>query len=240
MLFDAVPARALAVFAHPDDPEVACAGTLAAWVDGGCEARVVIANAGDKGSVDPDTDPTALVRQRAAEVVAAADVLGLAGCEVLGIPDGETINGTELQRRLVAAIRSVRPEVVIAPDPTSVFFGDAYVNHRDHRELGWAALDACAPMAALPLYFPDAGPAHQVATVLLAGTLEPDCWVDISATLDRKGAALACHGSQLGGGDAAVVHEVVRARAEEAAEAAAASGVAGLVVAEGFRRLRLS
>ena len=28
---DDVPARALAVFAHPDDPEVSCGGTLARW-----------------------------------------------------------------------------------------------------------------------------------------------------------------------------------------------------------------
>jgi LmbE family N-acetylglucosaminyl deacetylase len=236
--FGAVPARALAVFAHPDDPEVACAGTLATWVDGGCEARVVIANAGDKGALDPSVDAAALIERRAGEVAAAAAVLGLAGCEVLGIPDGETRNDAALQARLVAAIRSWRPEVVIAPDPTAVFFGDTYVNHRDHRELGWAALDACAPMAAFPLYFPEAGAPHRVATVLLAGTLEPDCWVDVAAAVDRKAAALACHRSQLGD-DVALVAEVVRARAEEAAAAAASAGTAGLRLAEGFRRLRL-
>jgi LmbE family N-acetylglucosaminyl deacetylase len=234
-----VPARALAVFAHPDDPEVACAGTLARWVDAGCEARVVIANSGDKGSSDAGADAAALVRRRAEEVAAAASVLGLAGCEILGIPDGETTNDTALQARLVGVIRTWRPEVVIAPDPTAVFFGDSYVNHRDHRELGWAALDACAPMAAFPLYFPDAGPPHQVSTVLLAGTLDPDCWVEIGAVVDRKAAALACHESQLGD-EAPLAAEVVRARAEEAAEAAAAAGTAGLRLAEGFRRLRLA
>ena len=230
MRFDEVPRRALAIFAHPDDPEVACAGTLAAWVDAGCEARVVIANSGDKGRGD--------VSVRASEMAAASAVLGLAGCEVLGIPDGLTQNGAELQGRLVAAIRSSRPDVVIAPDPTAVFFGDSYVNHHDHRELGWAALDACAPMAAYPRYFPEAGEAHVVATVLLAGTLAPDCWVDVAGTLDRKAQALACHVSQLGD-DVALVGEVVQARAEEAAEAAAAAGTPGLRLAEGFRRLRL-
>jgi LmbE family N-acetylglucosaminyl deacetylase len=233
-----VPARALAVFAHPDDPEVACAGTLASWVDGGCAARVVIANAGDKGAMSADVEPDALARQRADEVSAAASVLGLAGCDILGIPDGATVNDASLQARLVELIRSWQPEVVIAPDPTAVFFGDTYVNHRDHRELGWAALDACAPMAAFPLYFPEAGPPHQVSTVLLAGTLDPDCWVDIEAALDRKAAALSCHRSQLGE-DVSLVAEVVRARAEEAAEGATAAGVVGLRLAEGFRRLRL-
>lgn len=235
MRFDEVPARALAVFAHPDDPEVACAGTLAAWVAAGGECRVVIANQGDKGSIDASIDPRALAERRAAEVAAAASVLGLAGYDILGIPDGETTNDADLQQRLVAVIRSWRPEVVIAPDPTAVFFGESYVNHHDHRELGWAALDACAPMAAFPHYFPTSGPAHAVGTVLLAGTLEPDCWVDVAGSIEQKAAALACHVSQLGD-DVGLVGEVVRARAEEAA---AAAGTPGLRLAEGFRRLRL-
>jgi LmbE family N-acetylglucosaminyl deacetylase len=165
-------------------------------------------------------------------------VIGLAGWQTFGIPDGETLNTSALRERLVAVIRATRPDVVVAPDPTAVFFGDTYVNHHDHRELGWAALDACVPMAASPMYFPAAGPAHPVTTMLLAGTLSPDCWVDVAATLDRKAAALACHVSQLG--DAVdVVAEVVRGRAEEAAAAAAAAGTSGLRLAEGFRRLRL-
>jgi LmbE family N-acetylglucosaminyl deacetylase len=231
----AVPDRALAVFAHPDDPEVACAGTLAAWADAGAEVRVLIVNAGDKGH----GDPVGLVEQRQAEVDAAAEVLGLAGTASFGIPDGTVENDEGLRGRLVEEIRRCRPDVVIAPDPTAVFFGDTYVNHHDHRAVGWAVLDACAPMAGSPLYYPGAGEPWAVATVLLAGTLEPDCWVDIAATVERKAAALACHTSQLAD-HAHVVGEVVAARAAEAAGAAASSGTPGLSLAEGFRRLRLA
>lgn len=238
MRYSDVPARALAVFAHPDDPEVACAGTLASWADAGCEARVVVANTGDKGRLPDGCDPASLAELRAAEVAAAAAVLGLAGCEILGIPDGTTANDVELRGRLVAAVRAWRPDVVIAPDPTAVFFGDSYVNHHDHRELGWAVLDACAPMAAHPLYFPDAGAAHVVPVVLLAGTLAPDCWVDVAATVERKAEALRCHASQLGD-ESELVDEVVLARAGEAAAEAAAAGTSGMTHAEGFRRLRL-
>jgi LmbE family N-acetylglucosaminyl deacetylase len=233
-----VPERALAIFAHPDDPEVACAGTLAVWSSAGCETRVLIVNAGEKGSDDPAASPTELATRRAGEVAAAAEVLGLAGFEVLGVPDGEATNDLALRAQLVAAIRAARPDVVICPDPTALFFGDSYVNHHDHREVGLAALDACAPMCAAPLYFPDAGPAHRVPTVLLAGTLEPDAWVEVSTTIDAKARALACHETRVGG-DAALVNEVVLARAEEAASAAAAAGTTGLRLAEGFRRLRL-
>ena len=50
-------------------------------------------------------------------------------------------------------MRELRPEVVLCPDPTAVFFGDGYFNHRDHRVTGWATLDAIAPAAGLPHYF---------------------------------------------------------------------------------------
>ena len=239
MRLTAVPARALAVFSHPDDPEVACAGTLAAWASAGCEARVLIVNAGDKGSADASISTTALARRRGEEVIAAAAALGLSGSEVLGVPDGEAQNTPELRGRLVEVLRRHRPEVVICPDPTSVFFGESYVNHHDHREVGWAALDSCAPMAANPHYYPDAGPPHSVSFVLLAGTLAPDCWVDIESSLAHKAAALACHDTQLGDDAGEFVLEFVTARAEESAAEATAAGTSGLRAAEGFRRLVL-
>jgi len=118
----------------------------------------------------------------------------------------------------------------VAPDPTAVFFGDSYVNHRDHRELGWAVLDSLVP-AASPLYSPDEGDAHQVELLLLAGTLEPDAWVDIGAVLQVKVAAVACHESRLGS-DPALVAAILEQRAAEAGRAG------GVELAESFRRLR--
>jgi LmbE family N-acetylglucosaminyl deacetylase len=237
VILDEVPGRALAVFAHPDDPEVACAGALSAWIRQGCEAHLVIANLGDKGASDPSTDPAALARTRRREAEQAAAVLGAASVEFFEVPDGELENTTALRASLIAAIRTVRPDVVIAPDPTAVFFGDGYVNHHDHRALGWAVLDTCGSMAGGALYLPEAGPPHQVATLLLAGSLEPDTWVDIAGTLDVKLDALRCHASQVGeGGREAndVIADVVEARAAEAGR------LAGVRYAEGFRRLSFS
>lgn len=232
VLADDTPSRVLVVYAHPDDPEVACAGTVARWVHEGAEVHVVVCTMGEKGSSDPATDPGELAGRRAGESAAAAAVLGVAGVENLGYPDGEVVNDVGLRERLVGAIRRWRPDVVVAADPTAVYFGETYVNHRDHREVGWAVLDACAPAAASPLYFPAAGPPHRVATVYLSGTLEPDAWVDVSDHLDAKIEALRCHRSQVGEGDA-VLGDVVRQRAGEAGRQA------GVRYAEGFRRLRL-
>ena len=52
-LMTEIPERALAIYAHPDDPDVSCGGTLAAWAKAGCEVRVVLCTDGGKGSPDP-------------------------------------------------------------------------------------------------------------------------------------------------------------------------------------------
>ena len=235
-----VPARALAVYAHPDDAEISCGGTLACWARAGSEVHLLLLTRGDKGSSDPADDPERLSERRAAEVVAAAAALGLAGHAQLGAGDGELDNTAELRERIVGAVRRVRPDVVVCPDPTAVFFGDTYVNHRDHRVAGWATLDAVSPAAGSPHYFPRAGPAHAVGQVLLSGTLEPNAWVDIAATMDVKVEALLCHESQLKaaafgheGGTAEWLDGLLRQRAEEGGR------LAGVRYAEGFRRLVL-
>ncbi|MGH9121090.1 MAG: PIG-L deacetylase family protein, partial [Acidimicrobiales bacterium] len=122
---------------------------------------------------------------------------------------------------------------ILGADPTAVFFGQSYVNHLDHRVVGWATLDAASPGADNPRYFPDAGPAHRVDALFLSGTLEPDGWVDISSSIDLKAAALACHATQLGE-PGEWLRTVVRQRAEDAGR------LAGVPYAEGFRVVRLA
>ena len=111
-------------------------------------------------------------------------------------------------------------------------FGVVASTHWIATAVGMATLDAVAPAAALPHYFPDAGPAHHVSTVLMSGTLEPDVWVDISATVDLKGEAVGCHRSQFPDG-VEWASTAVRLGAQDAGRQA------GVAFAEGFRRLRL-
>ncbi len=230
-LVSLVPAVALAVYAHPDDAEVACGGTLALWASQGSEVHVVVITSGDKGAADGNAE--GLVQRRAEEMAEASRVLGLAGRITLGYPDGEVGDTLSLREELVRLVRTIKPHVVVCPDPTAAFFGQEYVNHRDHRAAGWCAVDAVAPAAALPLYFPAAGPPHQVEMLFLSGTLFPDIAVDVSETLERKVAALQCHRSQVGASPE-WVESMVRRRAEEA------GGTAGVRFAETFRRQHLA
>jgi len=231
-LLETTPDTVLAIYAHPDDPDVSCGGSLARWARDGAEVHVVLCTNGDKGTSDPTVEPDELARRRAGECDEAAQRLGLASRQVLGYRDGELTDDEVLRGELVGLIRKMRPVLVLCPDPTAVFFGEDYFNHRDHRVVGFAVLDALAPASALPLYFPEAGPVHQVETALLSGTLEPTVWVDVTATIEDKAAAVSCHRSQFVG-DAEWVARAVRTRAAEDGRRA------GVAFAEGFRRLRL-
>jgi LmbE family N-acetylglucosaminyl deacetylase len=231
-MIDETPGVALAVYAHPDDADVGCGGTLARWAKGGTAVHLIVCTDGGKGTNDPGMQPKKLAAERAAELEASSALIGLTSVDNLGFRDGELIDSDEFRRTLVARVRELRPEVVCGHDPTAIFFGQDYFNHRDHRILGMALLDAVAPAAALPHYFPDAGPPHQVSTVLLSGTLEPDEWVDVSDAIEAKAAAVECHRSQFAGQNG-WAGEAVRQRAAEEGRRA------GVAYAEGFRRLTL-
>ncbi|HMD45147.1 MAG TPA: PIG-L deacetylase family protein [Acidimicrobiales bacterium] len=230
-LVDTVPGVALAFYAHPDDADVACGGTLAAWAEAGCQVHLVICTDGGRGTTDARIDPAELVRRRAGELAASAVLTGLVSHHVLGLPDGELTDGPELRAEMVGWVRRLRPDVVCGHDPTAVFFGRSYFNHRDHRMAGWAMLDAVSPAAALPHYFSDRGPPHQVRAAYLSATLEPDVWVDITATIETKVAAVLCHASQFAPGEQ-WAGEAVRQRAREEGRRV------GVPFAEGFRLLQ--
>ena len=232
-----IPKSALAVYGHPDDPEISAGGTLARWAKAGAEVWEIICTRGEKGSQDPAQDPGVLAATRVEETARAAGVLGLAGHYHLDYGDGELVDGPELRGQLVEFVRRLRPEVVVCPDPTAVFFGDRYYNHSDHRVTGFAMLDAIAPAAGNPHYFPEqlstGLSVHKVSAVYLSGTLEPNCWVDISDTIETKIDALFCHESQLTE-TGEWFREFLRERAEDG------GSKIGVRYAEGFRRLTFS
>jgi LmbE family N-acetylglucosaminyl deacetylase len=236
LLDTATPQRALAIYGHPDDPEISAGGTLARWADAGTEVHIAVTTRGDKGTSDPDADLDALTRLRVGETAAAARLLGVAHTHHLDHPDGELVDDRRLRLELVQLVRAVQPDVVLCPDPTAVFFGDGYINHRDHRVTGWATLDAIAPAAGNPHYFPELRAqgldVHHVRAVYLSGTLEPNVWVDIGGTLERKIEALFCHASQLVE-TGEWFREFLRESAIDAGRAA------GVTYAEAFRRIVL-
>lgn len=226
---DASPRRALVVMAHPDDIEFTCGGTAANLADDGWDVTFCLVTSGDKGTKDETIPAWDLAALREAEQEAAAQTLGARRCIFLRWPDGFVEDCAELREALVRVIREVRPELLITWDGYRGF------NHRDHRTVGIVALDAVFPLARSLHYFPHHGDRdlryHRVNTVLLAGTREPDYFVDVGRQLDRKIDALRCHASQV---QAATREELVK-RFQGRMQQAAQEG--RIPWAEGFRRL---
>ena len=51
------PGIVLAVYAHPDDADVGCGGTLARWAKAGSAVHLVVCTDGGKGTTDPAVEP---------------------------------------------------------------------------------------------------------------------------------------------------------------------------------------
>ncbi len=227
----------LAVFAHPDDAEIAAGGTLAKWADAGRDVHLLVLTNGDRGSSDPLRDRGELADTRRTETEAGAHVLGLASAQVLGVPDGELENTPVVREAVVRRIREVRAETVLSVDPTAWFFENRYYNHTDHRRAGEIALDAAFPGAGNPHFFPEhlgeGLEVRELHDLWLGWTNEPNHIEDVTEWFDRKVAALAAHASQLAEG--------IRFFEEFLTEEAVSAGKKiGVERAEEFRVLDLS
>ena len=195
------PARFMLITAHPDDSEFGPAGTAAAWIDAGSVGRLVVCTSGDQGGEDPHADPLELAALREAEQRAAAKVVGYDDVVFLHQPDGALANDLALREHLVREIRTFRPDAVLTHDPEVIFHEGEGINHTDHRTAGLAAVDAVYPAARNPMAFPwlarDGLAKHEVRRLYLFWSNQPNTYIDISSTLDRKVAALRAHASQM-------------------------------------------
>ena len=230
-----VPARALAIGAHPDDIEFGCGATLAKWAAAGCAVTMLVLTDGSKGTWDAGADTGGLVETRRLEQKAAAAALGARDVQFLDRVDGELASGRAEQAEVCAVIRAVRPDVVLGHDPWK-----RYRIHPDHRHAGWITLDAIVA-ARDPHFFPEQPDApHRPACALLFEADDVDHHEDVDGWLDAKVASLLSHRSQWrstmnigddGDGRDTFVSEV---QADAVRDAAGS----GLRVAEAFKLLR--
>ncbi|WP_066369198.1 PIG-L deacetylase family protein [Herbidospora mongoliensis] len=202
-MLDAAEIRTvLVVTAHPDDIDFGGAGAVAAFTDRGVEVVYLLATSGDAGGFDRETDGAGMAEIRRAEQSAAAKSVGVSDVRHLGYPDGAVEATLALRKDITRVIRQVRPELVITSTPERNY-ARLGPSHPDHRAVGSAALDAVYPDARNPYAFPDllteeGLEAWTVKEVWMIGTPTPNHWVDITATVDRKIAALRAHESQTG------------------------------------------
>jgi len=198
----------LLIFAHPDDESFLTGGTACKCAGDG--ARVVLATAtlGESGKpgTPPLCAPAELGATREQELRRAVEILGIAGMHLLGYHDRDLAAAPPdgIRRQLVELLRAERPQVVVSFDPNG---GNL---HPDHIAISRFTSDALGA-AADPRWYPETGPPHEVARLAwvpgrrpwqlirepdLAACPGVDFAIDVSASRDRKLAALRAHATQ--------------------------------------------
>jgi LmbE family N-acetylglucosaminyl deacetylase len=225
--------RGMVIFAHPDDAEYGCSGTVGKLARDGKHMVYVVVTDGSKGSADPDMSPERLIATRQGEQRDAARALGVAEVEFLGFPDGMLEPTIEVRKAITASIRKHKPDVVICQSPTRDLSMGVFVAHPDHLAAGEATFAAVYPCARDRMTFPEllaeGLEPHKVPELWVSGTASPDYFVDITGTLDQKLQALMAHASQVG----EQVREWIPERAKKVGESA------GMEYAEGFKRIQI-
>ena len=175
-----------AIFAHPDDAELVMGGTLALEAARGRRVAMVDLTRGESGS-------RGTVETRAAEAQAAARILGAAHRESLGLPDARLLPLPEQKDVVVAALRRLRPRVVV--------FQHWEQRHPDHAWASRIVYDACF-VAGLRNYRPDLGPAFRPFKLVYAlatteaAEIAPSFVVDVTAFWETKMKAVQAFVSQ--------------------------------------------
>jgi LmbE family N-acetylglucosaminyl deacetylase len=229
------PARALVVCAHPDDVDFGAAGTVAALTSAGTTVAYCLVSSGEAGSDHLPIDPVTLGALREGEQRKAADEVGVDDLTFLGHPDGQIMPTIELRGDITAVIRRFRPDLIIGQSPERML-DRVFASHPDHLAAGEAMLCAVYPDSRNPRAFPDqiadGLEPHAVPEVWLMAHPQPDLRVDVTATFDRKIAALRAHESQTGHRDD--LEEMLRGWLTAGAEAA---GMPTGRLAESFKRV---
>ena len=227
--------KVLVLFAHPDDAEFICGGTIAKLVRDGNEVTYVSATDGNRGMHTTEITPETMAQVRRREMRAAAEVLGVREVFFLGHEDGQLKEARNLVGDFMRAIRRVRPDILLTFDAWR-----PYEVHPDHRTVGFAAAEA-GYLADSPWYYPEHVveklEAYKPRAVYLFAPGEPNYWVDISDTIQLKLEAIKCHASQIAEPGFAPPDAMERLPARIKAWAAEVGKGQGMAHAEAFHKL---
>ncbi|SHE35165.1 N-acetylglucosaminyl deacetylase, LmbE family [Mariniphaga anaerophila] len=184
----------LALFAHPDDAELMCTGTLSLLKQQGWEIHIATMTPGDKGSAVHNREEISAIRK--SEAKNSARLLGgtyhcLEFEDVYIMYNRDTINAA------TALIRKVKPDIVFTASPV-----DYMVDHEMTSLVVQTACFCCGiknmeveETAFEPtpyLYYSDALEGKDK----LGRPMPPSIYVDVSKEMALKEKMLACHASQ--------------------------------------------
>lgn len=167
---------ALAAFAHPDDAELTCFGTLANLAARGWRVCIFYATAGKSTSAH-DRDCRLLESQQAAKVIGAENYSG-------DLRDGFTSYDGQSVALIERKIEEFGPQIVITHFPQ-----DSGLGHQDHVEIGKAATNAALRSTQVEMII-------QAEPPVLGLAFTPNLFIDISRQIKNKIKAVECHLSE--------------------------------------------
>jgi LmbE family N-acetylglucosaminyl deacetylase len=184
----------IVVGAHPDDVEIACGGTIALLVEQGYRVGIIDLTDGEPTPLSPSPEV------RRAEAAAAASVLGVHVRKILGFTNRRLMDGFEERVALAKEFRRYRPKLVIG-------FGNktpmASPDHYQAMQITDAAV-FYSRLTKWDEYF-DGLPVHTIEKQLYFRLqFEPapnvgfdnQITVDVSETIEKKIASIACYATQ--------------------------------------------
>jgi len=184
----------MGIFAHPDDAELVCAGTLALFAKAGWEVHIVTMAPGDKGTAELSREEISRIRKN--EAAESARIIG-ATYHCLEFEDLYIFYNRETINAATGLMRSVKPSIVFTASPSDYM--------QDHEITGAVVQAACFASGVknmevdvpffepIPyLYYCDPMEGKDI----FGKPVIPSMYVKISSEIEIKEKMLACHASQ--------------------------------------------
>jgi N-acetylglucosamine malate deacetylase 1 len=169
--------------AHPDDAELACAGTIARHIAKGYKVGIVDLTAGELGTRGSE-------ELRSKEAAASATLLKLSIRECLHLADGFFEENQSALDKIIYVLRKYQPTIVIA--------NALHDRHPDHGRGGDLVSRACflSGLSKIKTQNQEAWRPQYVYRYIQDRYIKPDFIVDISEYWDIKIAAIKSFSSQ--------------------------------------------
>jgi LmbE family N-acetylglucosaminyl deacetylase len=184
--------KVVCVGAHPDDPESGCGGALLRYAALGHAVTIVYLTRGERGIPGKSLDEAARIRTAESETA----------CKIIGAKPaffGQIDGATEVTRAQVDAMTRLlsaeRPDILLTHWPVDT--------HMDHQVASLLTIRAWMSLGSGSLYFFEVNAGSQTEGFLAT------TYIDVTAVLEKKKAALFAHVSQDGQGIWREYHEVM-------------------------------
>ena len=182
----------LAFGVHPDDVELSCAGVLLVEKNNGKKTGIIDLTGGELG-----TRGTAETRKK--EAADAAKILGVDIRENLAMADGFFTNDETHQRKVITALRTYQPEIILCNAPED--------RHPDHGRSSNLVSDAAFLSGLRKIETTVNGIAQEawrpkyVFRYIQDRMLKPDFVIDITSVFEKKIEAIKAYKTQFTNGE---------------------------------------